>query len=350
MDLVVIFTLFLFLLCRFTVPYNFIKVFVLLFFLFVATLIVGVRPLDAGFDTHHYVYGFNLVKDTGTFFNVSTIIKEQVGIGSEYFFWLVGFFVSFFGGDANSFLWFSAFFSLCILYCGLRKIFPETALLYLFAFVVCGTFYNTFGNAMRQAYVLSLLPFLIYYRFLVPNFFFSIFTIFVMFFFHKGGGVICLAFYIVSFIGYRNLLILYILSFPLSVFVEKVVSMFISHDIYIKSSAVYFHPAFLLLNLSFWGVVSLRRFGFSRFSTLKGQSILKTYLIFLSFSIIFSFNVFAFNRVANFAYLMQAIILCYAVLGIREFRNIIAFFFALLCLLWGCVVLSSDSVGTILYG
>ena len=205
---------------------------------------------------------------------------------------------------------------------------------------------------MRQSYALSLFPFLIYYRYISINFKKCCFIIFLVFIFHEGSAVILFLFFIFSFLSFRIKLIFYILSLPICYFVRFFISKLIGFSIYTESSSVIFNPPFIVLNFT---LIFLLVFRFLKPLNFKlkeevGYALIMSFLMLTSFSMVFSFNEFAYNRVANFAYLLQVLLLCYVALSFFKQKQFMAFIVICFSFLWGIIILNSNSVSVILYG
>lgn len=350
--LLVLFILTLLVFIRLSVHNKIIGTGVSLFFIFVAAVIVGTRPLDAGFDTQYYVDGYNLIGAADSIWNVSYLIKTELGIGSDFGFWSIAYIINKFGFSDVAYLYLNAFISISILYYALSRIFLNKTILFVFVFLMCGTFYNTYGNAIRQSYVISFFPLLMYYRFISTDFKKCIFIMVVMFLFHKGGGGVSLLFFMATFLNFRTLLFMYLLAFPLSIFTKMLLGRYFNVDMYSISSSVLTNFPFVLANITFILIFLLSKMNYikERLSSEVGYSLYASFLILLSISILFSFNEFAYNRVANFSYFIQSLLVSYVILSLIRPKSIVACVLLLVSLVWGVMILNSESVSVILYG
>ncbi|MFM5213316.1 EpsG family protein [Aeromonas hydrophila] len=339
----------------FSVRVRFLDFLILASILFISVSIVGFRSNEAGFDTHIYVEGYKIAKSSIGIFDVSDDIKTKLGIGSDIGFWAVAYTIGLFQLSDGAFLYLNALLSIFILFFGLYKIFGRNAVFYLFAFVVCGTFYNTFGNAIRQAYVVSLMPLVMYYRYLLFSKTKLLLVLLIMSTFHKGASIVVFAFLLLSFIRLKHLYVLYALSPLISVFFGSALSKLAGGDIYSSSSGAYYNPFFIILNITL--VIS----GFYYHKVKKkmrggaGSDSNMLYVLHISLLImsllcvIFSFNEFAYNRVANFAYLIQSIVILFYIRFLSSDKSLVSGVALIFILIWGLLILNTSSVQIILY-
>lgn len=328
------------------------KSIIVVLFILLSSFIVGTRPLNAGFDTHHYIDGFNLLSNVDYFWNVSYAIKTELGIGNDFAFWFIAFVINKLGFSGSDFLYINACISIALLYLGLNKVSSKSAIIILFAFVVCGTFYNTYGNAIRQSYALSLIPFLIYYRYISLSLKKYFFVLFLVFLFHKASAVILFVFFIFTLFSFRTNLIFYFSSLPICYLVKFFISKVNGFSIYTDSSSVLLNPPFIMLNFTLVLILTFRIVKPLQCKIKEGlgYALFIPFLILTSFSTIFSFNEFAYNRVANFAYLLQVLLISFVLLSFFKQKQFMAFIMICLSFLWGVIILNSTSVSIILYG
>nr|WP_284730674.1 EpsG family protein [Shewanella jiangmenensis] len=317
-----------------------------------SAVIVGFRPLGAGFDTQVYIQGFYLIQNSESILTVHQDIESGLGIGSEFLFWSLAYIFAKLGIGEQWFLYAIAVSSISILFFGLRLIFGGNALLYFFAFVVCGTFYNTFGNAIRQAFVLALVPYFIYYRYYRFSYKNLLLLSIVAFGFHKFSAVLLFFIIVLTFIRLKWIVLLFFSSILGSTVVGKLIYFFVPYQIYTKAASVYTNAPFILLNFTAFSILLLYFFRLRHFvqKYFIFESVFVPFLLFSALSNLFAFNEFAYNRVANFAYMMQVFSLVYISLTIFKQRKFMASFVICVVLIWAVFILNTSSVAIILYG
>lgn len=105
-----------------------------------------------GDDIFAYVTTFRHLDSFSNVLNVSLRYSDSI----DPLFWYPVYFISLITDDINIFLFFCYFSSFSILYYGYRKIIGNDAIFVFVLFLSTTTFYYMYGNALRQAFVLSL--------------------------------------------------------------------------------------------------------------------------------------------------------------------------------------------------
>lgn len=217
--------------------------------------IVGLRPLNAGFDTEVYVSYFNSIQgETLLTFNNA----YSYNFSTEYLYKLWNLFISKFTSDAQVFLFVTSFFSVLLSIYSFKKLFGANYLLvFLFLFTTPG-FTMLYGNGIRQGLAFPFFILAVYY-FLNKKHLMALIFILITPLFHLYSGV----FSIFTFVLYV-LLNKFIIKKPLVTFIFLVflqpLSSLLQNAIYSIYPSVYleyggneylFHYSFIIFLILF---------------------------------------------------------------------------------------------------
>ena len=126
----------------------------------IAATIVGLRPLDAGYDTAVYVSYFNLIGHE----NLLSINEVYAyNFQYDYLYKLWNFFLAKLGFDESSYLYITACVSILLFLVSLEKLFRRDSLLIFLLFYSTPAFVSLFGNAIRQGLSIPFFLFTLYH-------------------------------------------------------------------------------------------------------------------------------------------------------------------------------------------
>lgn len=263
---------------------------------FISSLLVGLRPLNAGYDTFKYInYYRSVAHETYfTFFN-----KYSYNWETEYLYRIWSFSLSNLNVGEENFLLITAFVSIFLFLIALKKLFKEDYLLIFLFFYATPPFVALFGNAIRQG--LSLPFFILAIAYFFENKKFKLLlSILCTLFIHNYTGVyliIILVLYkfLSGFIEKKRIAIFFILLFlqPLGYFLtDYIYRLYPTKYTEFIGAEYFFHYSFILF-LLLYVIYRIK----NRLTLENDKQLFSIYIIISGVSSLLWFNPIAYGRV-----------------------------------------------------
>ena len=218
---------------------------------FITSILVGLRPLSAGYDTEVYVNYFNSLNNE-SIFTFNEVYSYNFPL--DYLFKLWTFIISSLNLDAKGFIYITALVSIFLFLQALKKLFDDKYLLVFLIFFATPGFVMLFGNGIRQGLAIPFFLFAIK-QFLDKRWNIMLLNIAITLLIHQTSGLIL----IVTFLAMRVLpktvfknrlitFLLFIFLQPLAFYLRRFVYLIYSTG-YLTgetSSNYFFHYSFIL--------------------------------------------------------------------------------------------------------
>lgn len=268
-----------------------------------ASLIVGTRELNAGFDTKGYVEAYSLL-DTNI---VSSyiVIKQYFGISIEPLFWGFAWVLSKLGATPEQFLLIVAFISIFLTGYTYRKIDPEYYYLSFVGVLFSGSFISLYGNAMRQGMAIPFFLLALYFFMQGRNRKAILFAI-ITFFIHQYTGALVFLFYLSRLVPWKLFPVIWLGSLLMAIAISSGVLNWIpgiAH--YAKASGLAYlvHPTYIEFPIYYYLL--------HRFNMLEDEKLEKMVhfmaAVFL-LQTIFITNIYSYNRIGLMRFVLEPII------------------------------------------
>ena len=307
-----------------------------------ASLLVGTRPLDAGYDTKGYVEAYNLL-DTNIFQSL-LVIKQYFGVSIEPIFWGYAWLVSKLGASDTVFIFVTAFISILLTGIMYRKMDDRYYYLSFIGVLFSGSFINLYGNAIRQGLAI---PFflLAFYHYLNGNNRKVLLYLIITFFIHQYTGMLMVIFFLVRLVPFRIYWILWLGCFLGAFVIASGLLNFIpglSH--YARPGGLLYlvHPTYLEFPVYY---LLLKRTDLLEDE--KFNKMIQFVAVVFLFQTLFIANIYAYNRIGLLRFIVEPIIYTRLFLKIKPEKAsrqiVLAVFFA-----YGLSIFLSETVQTTL--
>lgn len=271
-------------------------IFLILPIALISSTLVGLRPLNAGYDTVKYInYYRSLTNET-----FSTFLSEySQGWETDYLYRIWSFALSALNLSEENFLYITAFVSIFFFLIALKKLFKKDYLLIFLFFYATPAFVSLFGNAIRQGLALPFFIFSIAYFFENKKFKLLLSVLCTLFIHNYTGGylIIILVLYKI-FSGYiekNKITVFFILLClqPLMYFLaDNIYRLYPSKYTEYIGPNYFFHYSFVVF-LMLYVAYRLK----NRLQPTKNKQLFTIYIIISGLSSVLWFNTVAFGRI-----------------------------------------------------
>lgn len=280
-----------------------------------AAVVVGTRPLDAGFDTKGYVAAYNLLDKN--LFQSLLLIREYFGVAIEPFFWGYAWLLSKSGLSDEAFLFVTAFLSIFLTYLAYRKLDCNYHYLSFIGVIFSGSFINLYGNAIRQGLAI---PFFLmaFYHFQRGNHGKVFLLAVITFLCHQFTGMLIVLFYAIQFVPFKFYPIIWLgCLFTSFVLMTGVLSFVPGLAPYIKggSFAYLIHPTYLEFPIYYFFIMKFELLEDKYFEKLF-QFVAVVFLL----QTLFIFNIYSYNRAGLLRFILEPIIYTRILLQIKPVK------------------------------
>lgn len=306
----------------------------------IASYLVGIRPLDAGFDTETYVAFYESFE--GISFN-SLFSIFAYNFQTDYLYLIWNYFISKLGLSSTEFIYITAVVSVFLLLLASNKIFRSENLFVFLGLYSTPGFVMLFGNAMRQGMALPVFILAIHY-FLNRKYLFSSILVIVTSLFHTSTGLILaftlfLSFFSFKIIEHHKILIFIGLLFlqPIMLLFQKFIfSIYPSVYLTIGGFEYFYHYSYITFILLYI-ILNFKL-------QIKNQKMRNLFSLYTILSIIISslwFNPTTYGRVLYLAYPFMLFFIIYMFSFIKERR--LKYMLLIVFLLAGIYFFMTDS-------
>ncbi|NLR61866.1 EpsG family protein [Chitinophaga polysaccharea] len=307
-----------------------------------AAVVVGTRPLDAGFDTKGYIEAYNSLDKS--LLESFLIVKHYFGVSIEPLFWGYAWGLSKIGVSPSGFLFITAFISILLTSWAYRKVDPDYYYLSFLGVIFSGSFINLYGNAIRQGLAI---PFFLmaFFHFLHGENRKVILYGIITFLLHQYTGILVMLFYLIRFVPFRFYIGIWLGCFFLAFVIKSgILSSIPGFSTYAKGSSFAYlvHPTFLEFPIYYFFLI--------HFKLLNDNYLRKLFefiaVVFL-LQTLFIFNIYSYNRVGMLRFLLEPIIytrIIFQLKPVKASKQVLLLIF----FLYGLSIYLSEAVQTTL--